>query len=155
MSPERALRYQQQDSTQTLAEGMEEYYAQMKNLLSLDHMTSEARALFTRHDTAHVVFGCDTSLRQEVMIDTWILFGSDVGFSTYMAYTRIPEATKILREVGLVRAFWETLVALPALIRIVSQTRRMTKKWPWKDHSSYLHRPLGEIRRELNITLLW
>ncbi len=144
-------RYQDPDSEQTLAEGLEEYYASMGNLDPLEGMDPEARALFDRHDAAHVVFGCDTTIEQEVLMDTWTIFGSDVGVVAYAKYLKNPTARAIALELGVWRTIVVTVRALPAVVRVFLATRRMKKRWPWDGFAAYRERPLREIRAELGV----
>lgn len=148
------LAYTSPSTTQTLAEGLREYYASMDGLLDPETLSGESQELFRLHDTAHVVFGCDTSLHDEVLIDTWTIFGSDIGFWAYAQYLRVPEARDIVTGTGV----WHTLTAfvrsLPDVVSTVRHARRMTHKWPWRDHDAYLDRPLAEIRRELGIEVV-
>lgn len=146
--------YQQQDSPQTLREGLAEYYARMQNLIPLEAMRPEARALFVLHDTAHVVFGCDTSLGDEVLLDVWTLFGSDIAMRTYLNYMRLPEVAGIFRENGYLRSLWVACTMLPRGLRIIARTRAMRRRWPWREHERYLAMPLRELRAELGISLL-
>ena len=60
--------FERQESRQTLAEGIAEYYSEFKKHFSARKMTPEAEAFFRRHDAAHVVFGCDISLDQELVV---------------------------------------------------------------------------------------
>jgi hypothetical protein len=146
--------YAQQDCPLTLAEGLAEYRARMLGLLDEDELTGRAVELFHNHDIAHVVFGCDITVRQEAMIDTWTIFGSTIGLSGYLAYLQVPEARQVIAETGLLRTVWESAKAFPALVRVWRQARRMSRPWPWRDHEAYLDRPLVEIRRELGIELV-
>lgn len=58
-------RYQEPDSTLTLAEGLREYDATRGDLAGGRGASDAAREFFRCHDAAHVVFGCDTTLPQE------------------------------------------------------------------------------------------
>ena len=50
----RVPRYARQDSTQTLQEGLAEYYALNPNLLDPQALSSAAAVLFKRHDATNV-----------------------------------------------------------------------------------------------------
>ncbi len=149
-----SLRYREQDSTMTLAEGLEEYFRAMPDLLDPKALGSEAKDLFTQHDVAHIVFGCDTSLRQEAMMDTWTVFGTDVGFFAYMKYFKTPEAQALMKQIGVGRALWGALLAIPDIVRVIARGSAMKKKWPWRDHQRYMDRPLKEIREELGLVIV-
>lgn len=151
--PAAGLHYRDPRSIQTLAEGLAELRGAVPGLLDEGRLPEDARQLFHNHDIAHVVFGCDTSLVQEGMVDLWTIFGSTVGLRAYLSYMKTDEAKQVLRDVGLGRALWATLKALPRLAGVIVRARRMTRKWPWTDHDAYLDRPLVEIREEFGIVL--
>jgi len=148
------LRYQEQNATMTLDQGLKEYLGAMPDLLDYSTLEGESKELFTNHDLTHVVFGCDISLRQEAFVDFWTMFGSDVGIRAYMRYLRTPEAQRFLQEIGVLRALWVMVLAFPAMCRVIYRALRMKKKWPWIDHAAYLDRPLADIRRELGVTIV-
>ena len=148
-------RYQEQDSTQTLAEGLEEFHAGFDNVLQQSEMSSDrARELFRCHDICHVLFGCDTTVGNEVLVDTWSIFGTDVSVKEYTDYLRIPEARQALAAAGFVRGLLESIRATPRLFDVFLRTREMGKKWPFYAGDAFLDKPLVEIRKEFNIRVL-
>jgi hypothetical protein len=114
----------------------------------------EARALMDRHDVIHVLFGLDTSLRQEAMVDLWTLFGTTARLSELLAYLRLPEEQQILAEIGAWRIAVTTLKAIPDAFRIAGAARRLRRKWPWREHENLLDRPLNEVREGFGVTLM-
>ncbi|NVB40132.1 hypothetical protein G6O69_19960 [Pseudenhygromyxa sp. WMMC2535] len=146
--------YQHQDATISLRDGLREYFRSDPKLIdpdALEQQGSKAADLFRNHDVVHVVFGTDTSVRQEAMTDTWSMTGTDVGVGAYLSYLNEPLAIDIVREVGWIKVLGESLRALPDMLEIWLRSRRMTKKWPWKDHDAWLDVPLAEIRQEFGI----
>src|SRR5690348_6351783 len=85
------LDYQKPRSNQTLAEGLREYYARNQNLYEADALNATKRDLFVNHDVSHVVFGCDTTRDDEIVIDAWTIFGCDIGID----YLRRPEVYRV------------------------------------------------------------
>jgi hypothetical protein len=148
------LAYLRQDCPLTIQQALQEYHQALPFLLDERNLSGQARELFHNHDLAHVVFGCDTSIRQEALIDTWTIFGSDVGFSAYLDYLRVPEAKNVVTEAGLGHVVWEFVKALPDVVRVIVRARRMRKRWPWRDHDAYLDRAVADVRRELGIEVL-
>ncbi len=144
-------KYLDATSTQTLRDGLDEYYAVNSGLLDPDGLESEVAEAFRRHDIGHVVFGCDTSLRGEALIDTWTIFGASVGLRGYLQYFRYPQVNQIFAEAGYLRITLESLRCLPDLLRVIARSRRQRAKWPWDGYESQLDRELCEIRREFNI----
>ena len=75
------LIYQEESCELTLKEGIEEYrkYLRANNRHVLGENCSEDETLtILGHDATHVIFGLDTSLEEESMLDCWVIFGGDV-----------------------------------------------------------------------------
>jgi hypothetical protein len=149
-------RYQEQDSPQTLAEGLAEYYAVNGERVSPPQsLPPESQALFRNHDVCHVIFGLDTTLADEGMADVRTLLSCDVGWGTYARYmTSDPEAKAIFKDLGYARAIWATLVIVPRMLRAIGEAWRSPKRWPWEAPSSYFDRRLGDLRRDYGIRLI-
>jgi ubiquinone biosynthesis protein Coq4 len=148
------LAYVREDTVQTLRDGLAEYRAANPGLLDPAALDAEAAALFRQHDAAHVVFGCDTSLRGETLIDTWTIFGSTIGLRGYLAYLRLPQVNQIFADAGSSRIAVALVRCIPDVCRVIARSRRLTRKWPWREYERHLDRPLREIRTELALQVL-
>lgn len=148
--------YQEQESKQTLADALTEYYAVNRARVSPpETLPPESRALFRNHDVCHVIFGLDTTLQDEGIADVRTLLSCDVGWRRYARYmTSDPEAKAIFKELGYARAALVTLSVVPRLTRAIVEAMRMTRKWPWETPVEYFERPLSELRREYGIRLV-
>ncbi len=143
-------RYQHQDSTQTLAEGIEEYYGQNPHLSKLRDMSPPAQDFFRCHDAAHVVFGCNTSLPHEAVVKLSSIFGTTAGLSVLKGYA-LHESTSIYREIALpeiVRTSFGAVIIVP---RTVWRCLRQHKRWPWHEFEEYRDVPLISLRAEFGI----
>jgi hypothetical protein len=155
--------YQQADSTQTLREGLSEYYRANPNLfspeeLAADQSLGDLGKFFAAHDACHVLFGLDTSLPDETLADTWTLFGTDVEWKEIWSYMRSDGQkqffAQFFRDVGYWRTIRASLGAIPRALRAIWRARKMTRKWSlhgWRDH---LDVPLHELRRRYGIHLV-
>jgi hypothetical protein len=150
----RALEYTRQESPQTLREALEEYYRCNPGLLDPARMQAHAAALFRQHDAGHVVFGCDTTLRGETLIDTWTIFGSTIGFRGYLEYLRLPQVNQLFSQTGHLRVAFETLRCVPDLLRVAWRSRRLSAKWPWRGFEAYLDRSLRDVRLQFGIRVV-
>ncbi len=133
-------------SRQTLREGLAEYYAINAGLLDPAGLADDAAEMFRRHDAGHVVFGCDTSLRGEIQIDTWTVLATSAGLRGYLEYFRYPQVNQIFAESGMRAILAATLRGVPDVLRILVRAWRMPQRWPWESFEDYLDLPLGEIR---------
>ncbi|HEX3701427.1 MAG TPA: hypothetical protein VHV27_12235 [Phenylobacterium sp.] len=152
----RRLGYQAQDSGQTLGEGLAEYYAANAGRITRPaDLPPASAALFRSHDTCHVIFGLDTSLADETLVDVRTTLSCDVGLRRYAAYlTRDPQAKALFQELGLFAVVRITLASTPRILRAAVEALRMGKRWPWVPPQSYSGRTLGELRREYRIRLI-
>lgn len=146
--------YQQQDSLQTLQEGIDEYYSSFSGLITEENTSFEVAKLFRFHDVTHVVFGCDTSIKEETLTDAWTLFGSTVTLKEYMEYLKYPETTQVLAKVGIFKVIWMFILSLPIFFQVIFRTSQMNKKWNFWDYKPYLNCSLRDIREEFNIQVV-
>jgi hypothetical protein len=149
-------RYQAQASDQTLAEGLEEYYARNAGRVTPPaDLPPQSAALFRSHDLCHVVFGLDTSLADETLADTRTLLSCDVGWRRYLAYLGSDPAAKALfAELGWRRALVATLAATPRILRAMREATRMKRRWPWVPPVEFEGRRLDELRAEFGIRVI-
>lgn len=142
--------YQRQSSDQTLREGLTEYRKVFAKQIGHRQMSTSAEEFFEFHDIVHVVFGCDISLADEVVVKITSIFGTTAGFSVLRGY-RFPESKETyesirLRQIG--RTALNSIVSVPkSIVRCIS----MTKKWPWGRAEAHMNTPLCSIREEFGI----
>jgi hypothetical protein len=150
------LRYQKQDSAQTLAEGLEEYYAANVGKVARPRdLPPESVALFRSHDMCHVVFGLNTTLDDEALADVRTLLSCDVGVRRYANYlTTDKQAQALFKELGYLNSAWVTVLAIPRICRAIGEVFRMRKRWPWTPPTSYQERSLIDLREEFGIRVI-
>ncbi len=144
-------RYLDPTSTQTLGEGLAEYYAVNPGLLDPHGLPPGAAEMFRRHDAGHVVFGCDTSLRGETLIDTWTVVATSAGLRGYLEYFKYPQVNQIFAETGAWAITRATLKCVPDVLRVLLRAWRMPARWPWERFEDFLDTPLDEIRARFAI----
>jgi len=150
------LGYQRQDSPQTLAQGLEEYYAaNVGKVVRPRDLPPESVGLFLSHDVCHVVFGLNTTLDDEAMADVRTLLSCDVGvrrYATYLATDK--QAQALFKELGYLKSMWVTILAVPRIWRAVIEAFRMKKRWPWTPPETFRSRSLVDLRQEFGIRLI-
>ena len=147
--------YSKQDCALTISEALDEFY--QRNPKAVRQTGDEFRDdFFRRHDTIHVVFGCDTVLHDEALADMWTIFGSNLGFRNYLNFLGPLQADikDIFEGMDKITLFKDTLKAIPDMIKVIFRSRKMRGKWPWADHDAFLDRPLKDVRDELNIRVI-
>lgn len=150
------LRYRKQDSAQTLAQGLEEYYAaNAGKIIRPRDLPPAGGELFRSHDICHVIFGLGTNLDDEVLADTRTFLSCDVGIRRYAAYLMRNEEVKALfKKMGYPRGAWATLLATPRICRAIVEAFRMKNRWPWEPPDSFRNRTLADLRREFGIRVI-
>ena len=150
----RAFGYEDPETPQSLREGLSEYYASDPTLLAPSNVPGEIAIELRAHDASHVVFGCDTSVRGEVVLARWSLLGAEGAFRIYLRGLRSKETrflfADFFRKVRPLMLLAATFDGARAIIRSFSMRRR----WPTLDWERHADRPLAEIRREFGIRVV-
>ena len=153
-TPASSLAYTEQNSRQTLRAGLVEYFSNTPELMEGSELPADLAQGLYGHDVAHVVFGCDTSVRGEVVLARWSLFGIEGSLRPYLIGVRRRETRGLF--VDFLRAV--RLRELPALakagITAVIRSCWMSRRWPFDRYGPYLDRPLVEIRQEFQIRVV-
>ena len=155
--------YMNRNSTQTLQQGLEEYYAVNPNITDPRELSLEFAKILLAHDVSHVILGCDTNMYDELKLLPLSFWTSDFKFGDYIRTNRDPKikpAIDIMYD-DLVKkrgSFWlysSILLVLPQLlpevVAIWFKTRARRKYYPFLDYESLLKCSLLEIRREYNL----
>ena len=158
------LSYQKENCDLTLREGIEEYrnYLKINNRHVLGENCSEDEKLtILGHDATHVIFGLDTSLEEEAMLDCWVIFGGGV-FKVikefYKGSLDLKETNEkvydLAKEVGYLKYTYLYLrVIFQKWPKIFFRTRKM-KKWDYFFSLNLLNSKISKIREDYNINIL-
>ena len=155
---EHHMRFMSQECELTLQEGLDELYKGAPEVAAVSARKGKA---FRDHDLTHVIFGCDTSLNGEILLNPWVLFGTTITGSELKDYAADPDVKRLNAEGidllgGRLRGYALFIVYyLPLYAWIWARhVRCMVLKWP---HSSVteemLNTPLSELRRQFGIRL--
>ena len=158
------LSYQNEYCDLTLREGIDEYrdYLKKNNRHVLGENCSEAEKLnILCHDATHVIFGLDTSLEEEAMLDCWVLFGGNVLQvikEFYKGSLDLKETNEkvydLAKEVGYLKYTYLYLrVIFQKWPKIFFRTRKM-KKWDYFFSLNLLNSKISKIREDYNINIL-
>jgi len=142
--------YQKQDSSQTLSEAIAEYFAANKQHFNTRVLTPEADEFFRCHDASHVVFGCDISLNDELVVKVSSIFGTTAGWNVMKGY-RLAESKNIYEDIQLVDIV-HTAASASYLVPItIWRCSRLHKRWYWDNFDEFLAMPLGQVREKFGI----
>lgn len=143
--------FESPQSTQTLSEGLAEYFSANPDLKRADNLQSqEARQFFRAHDVVHVLYGCGTSMPDEAIVKLASLFGTTGGARILRGYTH-HETLDIYRNLPITSTLLAFLAAPYLIIRTVWRCARQRQRWPWLEHEQFMNVSLLELRSRFGI----
>ena len=159
------LSFQKQDCDVSLSEGIEEYrnYLKANGRYVLGENCSPAERLtILNHDAQHVIFGLDTSLEEEAMLDCWLFFGGnyiqlirDYFSGSLELYETQGKVNELVKEIGYLKSFYYySKVVLLKWPKIFIRTIKMKKKWNYFMSEVLLTEKISSIRDSYNIRIL-
>jgi hypothetical protein len=152
-------RYMDRNSTQTLREGLEEYYAFNPHVTPPDTQPPEFAKILLAHDVGHVIYGCDTGMYDEIKILPLFWWTSECTFQRFREMRNTPAVDvmyeDMIKEKGVFWLYGAVLKVLPPLIpELISiwfKTRKRQNRVPFLEFQPLLDRPLLDIRREFDL----
>ena len=159
------LNFQNQDCNTSLQEGIDEYrsYLRKNNRYVLGEQVSDSEKWgILCHDATHVIFGLDTTLEEEAMLDCWVFFGGNYFqtlkdyFSGKINFKETTEKVEILlKDVGYTKYFFLYLkVMYKKWPTILFRCFKMKKRWNYYFSEEILDKSIKEIREEFHIKIL-
>ena len=152
------LSFQSQDCDITLAEGLEEYRAYLQANGKKQLVDAPGSTVIRDHDATHVIFGLDTSIEQESMLDSWVFLGTKWKLKELLAYNKLPEIKQLYKDFrhdpGYFQLFLTTIRLLPIKLKIRKRAKQMNKKWPFVSPDSLMDQKVCDLREEFGIKIL-
>jgi hypothetical protein len=154
-----APHYVDKASTQTLREGLAEYYDLNPNVTQPETQPAEFAKILLAHDVLHVIYGLDTGMYDELKLLPISWWTSECTFRTYLKMKDSPAVDvmydDMIREKGVLWLYGSVLRVLPALIPalipIWFKTRKRQKLIPFLRFEPLLDRSLLDIRQEFDL----
>ncbi len=153
-----AMQYQEQNCAMTLAQGVEEYRKYLKINDRKMLFDKPGSKLILEHDVTHVIFGLDTTIEEEAILDSWVLWGCKWKFSYLKQYQKLPEIKDLQKMLfkefgvfGMIKIFFKML---PLKIKAIKRARAMSKKWSFVLDDTLLSKKINVLRKEYNIRIL-
>ena len=152
------LEYQKQDCDLTLQEGLDCYYNTFPETTEIFEDNEESGTLLRDHDCTHVIFGLDTSIEQESILDSWVVWGSKWKLKYIWGYQSLPQIKQLYKDLyrefgvlGFIKIFWK----LGGVKRkVMFRAFKMKKKWPFKMPDEYLSMRISDLRENHGIKIL-
>ena len=152
-------RYADKNSTQTLREGLTEYYALNPHVTPPETQPPEFARILQAHDVGHVIYACDTGMHDELKILPLFWWTSECTFRTFLKMRNSPAVDimydELIQEKGVLWLYGAMLSVLPSLIPelipIWFKTRKRQKLLPFLEFEFLLDRSLLHIRQEYDL----
>jgi hypothetical protein len=159
MKSKAIIGYMQRNSTQTLREGLAEYYALNPHVTPPENQLPEFGRILRSHDVGHVIYGCDTGMFDELKLLPLFWWTSECTFKTYLEMKNSPAVDvmydDMIREKGALWLYGEVLRVMPrlilTLIPIWWKTRSWKKRSPFLEFEHLYDRSLLDIRQEFDL----
>lgn len=142
--------FERQDSRQTLADGILEYYQSNPGLARGRGMSPAAQEFFRCHDAVHVVYGCGLSLIDEAVVKLSSIAGTTGGLGVLRGY-RLHDSLEIYKKLSAFEVLATVLQSVVVVPRTLLRCVRQRYRWPWSNFDPHMHTPLSEIREEFGI----
>lgn len=151
--------YMDKHSTQTLREGLAEYYALNPHVTDPATQPSDFGKILRAHDALHAIYACDTGMYDELKLLPLSWWTSKCTFQTYLKMKNSPAVDvmyeDIIREKGALWLYGAILRVLPRvileLVPIWFKTRNRQKLLPFLEFERLLDCSLLDIRQEFEL----
>ncbi len=155
--------YKNRNSTQTLRQGLEEYYNVNPTVTDPRKLPPDFAKILLAHDVSHIVYGCDTGMYDELKLLPLTWWTSDYKFQDYLRTRKDPTISPaikvmyddLIKEHGVLWLYASILFVLPPLIpELISMWRKTRQRQyfvPFLDFEPLLERSLLEIRQEFEL----
>ena len=152
------LSFQSQNCDITLAEGLEEYRAYLRTNGKKQLIDKPGSTIIRDHDATHVMFGLDTSIEQESMLDSWVFLGTKWKLKELLAYNKLPELKQLYKDFwhdpGYFKLIITAIKLLPIKLKIRKRAKQMNKKWPFVSPDHLMDKKVCDLREEYGIVIL-
>lgn len=146
-------RFESPHTTQTLAEGLAEYFSAHPNLKRESTLLSpEARQFFRAHDIVHVLYGRGTSMPDEAVVKLASVFGTTGSAQILRGYTH-HETLDIYRGLPVASTLFALFTAPYIIARTLWRCAWQHERWPWAENEQFMNVPLAELRSRFGISV--
>ncbi len=145
--------YSSADIPMTLSEAIQQLRLSEAGNDATERMSGETAKAFEQHDAVHVVFGCGTSIRDEIAVHVWMLFATTANISEMHHAVASRAHRNVLNGIGHFKLASVWIGSLPRVLSIVFKSLRMKKRLAVKDLSKLKEQSILEIRQEYGIVL--
>lgn len=146
-----SIKYFETKPTMTLGEAISNLRAFEGQNDMTETMSSEIEESFEQHDAVHVLFGCGTSIQDEIAAHIYMLFGTTAKVGEMHKAVAAKEHRSVLSGIGHFKLTGIWIGCVPRIARIILNCLRMKKKVAFEEIASLKNQSLSDIRREHGI----
>lgn len=151
--------YTEKYSTQTVQEGLKEYYKINADLTNPSTQPDDFGKILLAHDVGHVIYGCDTGMYDELKLLPLSWWTSECTFKEYLKMRKNPAVDvmyeDLIKRHGVIWLYCSIILVLPRLlpelISIWFKTRNRIDRVPFFEFELLLNRSLIDVREEFGI----
>jgi hypothetical protein len=141
-------------SSMTLRDAIQELRAVEKQKNDVfARMSTEMSQVFEYHDAVHVLFGCGTTIQDEIATHVWIAFGTTAKLGEMHRAVANREHHKVLSGIGHFKLLSIWVSCLPRILSIMTKCSRMRKRIRLEELVKLQDQALCDIRREHGIVV--
>jgi hypothetical protein len=152
-------KYTDKYSTQTVQQGLEEYYKINSDLTNPNTQPDDFGKILLAHDLGHIIYGCDTDMYDELKLLPLSWWTSECTFKEYLKMRKNPAVDvmyeDLIKRHGVIWLYFSILLVLPQLlpelILIWLKTRNRINRVPFLEFESLLNRSLLDIRQQFEL----
>jgi ubiquinone biosynthesis protein Coq4 len=145
----------EQNCELTLQNALDQYYLEHPDFYQPSDMDAESKKVFLAHDVCHVIFGCDTNIRGEVIAEQWIMNGTNVGAKNYMDALLNNETTvAAVQDTINPKSIFQGIISAPVALKTLWRARKLEPKWDFYNYQKYLQTSVNQIRAEYKIKII-
>lgn len=147
--------YMNKHSNQTLEEGLREYYLFNPQVTDPSTQPLEFKEILRAHDIGHVIYACDTSMRDELKILPLFWWTSECTFREYLKMKNSPAVDIMYKDMIAEKGELHLLItiakaapkALIDIAKIWLRSRKRSNRLPFLKYHSLMDQKLTDIRR--------
>lgn len=144
--------YSERNSTITLEQAIEELrQKEEKKGNSPTKISNEISQTLDKHDAVHILFGCDTTIKDEIAAHVWMLCGTTAKLDEMHQAIAHQEHRNVLSNIGHLKLMGIWILLLPRILSIMLRCLSMKKRLSLEEIEKLKKQPLYKIRQEYGI----
>jgi len=147
------LKYKNQESTQLLSEGMNEFKKFDVQNDETERVSNDLIKDINEHDAIHTLFGCSTDLKGEILAHIWTYFGTTTELAQMKKVNKHFDHKIALQEIGHFKLIKSWFLNIYPIVTVIIKAKKMKNKFPISSYQNYLNIELKLIRSEFNIKI--